>query len=690
MSSTSPPRHEGNSESAPSAPSRRRPPVLTAALVAVLAATTAPAVWVLTRDGVVFREASAGRPAPAVFTPAPDASDPDPSGSGADSGTPGHGTADSGSSDSGGPGSGAAKETSLWRPDVPVRAGTHSDRAPVELGTRFTAARGGWATGVRFYKARGEQGEHTGNLWDARGRRLARVTFEDETASGWQEARFASPVRLAAGRTYTVSYHSTHGTYVGTSGSRPARSGPLATTPHDAGVFGYGSSAFPRRSNPKRYNYWVDVVFRWRPQTGEQRDTGSSTPRPFPGKTTPPPDRGGWEDRGYWPDQIPWDGETAWPGDDPWPDEGRGPDDDRSSGEARRPGGDRWPGEGRGPGRGRWPGKDRWPGATPSPSPDPGGTATSSPGDGSEAPGDGGTPRPTPTGKGSDGPDDTPGTGGTGGPTLTPKPVPPRDPEPVPDGRVCAGHPTPACTGVPPGAKLRTLALNEDSAAYLVTARGTVLDGVRVPGDLVINADDVTVRNSRIDGRVINADGDRTFRFTITDSTIGPASGCQTLPGIGQDKYTALRVHVRGHGDGFRASGDDVTIRDSYVNLCSNPGDHSDGIQTYNTGKNLTFHHNTVDQRHAKDITAPIFLTDDQIMNATVTDNLIMGGTYSIQLKNARGRLVVHDNRLVDRSWVYGPVEADCAKIDWSGNSLVTIDQNYRVTSTVAPLPCSG
>ncbi|MFF0309417.1 DUF4082 domain-containing protein [Streptosporangium sp. NPDC004379] len=683
MSSTSPPRHEGNSESAPPAPSRRRPPVLTTALVAVLAAATGPAVWALTRDGVAFREAAAGRPAPAVFTPVPgDASDPGASGSGgADSRASGSGTSDSGT----GSGSGS-KETSLWRPDTPVRAGTHADRSPVELGTRFTAARGGWATGVRFYKARGEQGEHTGSLWDARGQRLARVTFDDETASGWQEARFASPVRLAAGRTYTVSYHSVHGTYVGTDGSRPARSGPLATTRRDAGVFGYGSSAFPRRSNPKQYNYWVDVVFRWRPQTGEQRDTGASTPRPFPGKTTPAPDRGGWEDRGYWPDQIPWDGETAWPGDDPWPggspapDEGRGPDDDRRSGDARRSGGDRWPGVTPSPS----PEPDGT--ATSGPSPDPGGDATSLPDDGSGSPG-GRTPRPEPTGKGSDGPGDTPGTGG---PTPTSKPVPPRDPDPVPDPRVCAGYPTPACTGVPPGVKLRTLALNEDGAAYRVTKSGTVLDGVHIPGDLLINADDVTVRNSRIDGYVVNADGDKTFRFTIADSTVGPASGCQTLPGIGQDKYTALRVHVRGHGDGFRASGDDVTIRDSYVDLCSNPGDHSDGIQTYNTGKNLTFHHNTVDQRHAKDITAPIFLTDDQIVNATVTDNLIMGGTYSIQLKNARGQLVVRGNRLVDHSWVYGPVEADCAKIDWSGNSLVTIDQNYRVTSTVAPLPCHG
>ncbi|MEU0518220.1 hypothetical protein [Streptosporangium sp. NPDC006007] len=274
------------------------------------------------------------------------------------------------------------------------------------------------------------------------------------------------------------------------------------------------------------------------------------------------------------------------------------------------------------------------------------------------------------------GPAEGPSAGSTGGPTG--------------GATRCPAYPAPDCTGVPPGVKLTELALNEDNAAYRVRTPGTVLDGVHIPGDLLVHADDVTIKNSRIDGLVVNAAGPKTFRFTIADSTVGRADTCQTLPGIGQDKYTALRVHVRGHGDGFRAAGDDVVIRDSYVHLCSNPGDHSDGIQTYHTGKNLIFDHNTVDQRDAKDITAPIFLTDSQIVNASVTDNLVMGGTYSIQVQNGRGRLVVRDNRLVDGSWAYGPVAADCAKIDWAGNTLVTIDEKYRVTSTVGPLNCVG
>ncbi len=274
--------------------------------------------------------------------------------------------------------------------------------------------------------------------------------------------------------------------------------------------------------------------------------------------------------------------------------------------------------------------------------------------------------------------------------TSTPSPPAPT-PSPAataPKGR-CPGYPTPACTGVPPGTELTTLKLTEEGV-YRVTKRGTVLERVHIPGDLLITADDVRVIDSRIDGMVLDEYSGKSYSFTITDSTVGPEKGCLTSPGIGEARYAAKGVLVRGHGDGFRASGDDIDIRDSYVRLCSNPGDHSDGIQTYMTGRGLVLHHNTIDQRFAKDITAPIFITDEQAVDVTVTDNLVMGGTYSIQVRNVRGRQVVRDNKLVDKSWVYGPVDSDCGTVDWSGNTLVTIDDDYRVTSTVGPLACQG
>ena len=62
------------------------------------------------------------------------------------------------------------------------------DTSAVELGLRFTAAKTGYITGVRFFKSTTNTGTHVGSLWTASGTRLATVTFSGESASGWQSA----------------------------------------------------------------------------------------------------------------------------------------------------------------------------------------------------------------------------------------------------------------------------------------------------------------------------------------------------------------------------------------------------------------------------------------------------------------------------------------------------------------------
>ena len=64
----------------------------------------------------------------------------------------------------------------------------------MELGVKFQVSTAGKATGVRFYKGATNTGTHVGNLWSAAGALLASVTFANETASGWQQALFATPV----------------------------------------------------------------------------------------------------------------------------------------------------------------------------------------------------------------------------------------------------------------------------------------------------------------------------------------------------------------------------------------------------------------------------------------------------------------------------------------------------------------
>lgn len=242
-------------------------------------------------------------------------------------------------------------------------------------------------------------------------------------------------------------------------------------------------------------------------------------------------------------------------------------------------------------------------------------------------------------------------------------------------------------TGVPAGTSLTTV-----SSVTLSTA-GQVLDSRLVTGDVTVSANNVVIRNSEIRGRIRNTSGQS---YTIQDSTVGPTSGCASIEAVGYSNYTARRVKLRNVGDGFRISGNNVLIEDSFVLLCSNSGDHSDGIQGYGGGTNIVIRHNTIDQRPARDVTAPIFFADSS-RSAVVVDNLLMGGTYSLRLHDDFtpdvGPWTVTGNRIVSGAWQYGPTlmtNTDCASVTWSDNRLVTIDANYNVTSLGNVVNCSG
>ena len=78
---------------------------------------------------------------------------------------------------------------------------------------KFRSDSSGYITGIRFYKASTNTGTHVGNLWTSTGTRLATATFTSETASGWQQVNFATPVAITANTVYVASYHTNVGHY---------------------------------------------------------------------------------------------------------------------------------------------------------------------------------------------------------------------------------------------------------------------------------------------------------------------------------------------------------------------------------------------------------------------------------------------------------------------------------------------
>ncbi len=166
---------------------------------------------------------------------------------------------------------------SIWGPGFTPGTVDQNDVNAVELGVKFTSDVAGSIAGIRFYKATANTGTHIGNLWSASGTLLGSATFTSESASGWQQVTFASPVPIIPNTTYVASYFAPKGHYSADSTylfDQPAPasgapgivdSAPLhashSTTSSGNGVYRYGTaSGFPAATYNGE-NYWVDVSF---------------------------------------------------------------------------------------------------------------------------------------------------------------------------------------------------------------------------------------------------------------------------------------------------------------------------------------------------------------------------------------------------------------------------------------------
>jgi hypothetical protein len=141
-----------------------------------------------------------------------------------------------------------------------------NESTSIVLGVQFSSSIAGRVQGIRFYKAAGNTGTHVVGLWNAKGTLLAQATVVSETASGWQEGLFATPVSITANTTYVAAYLAPKGHYSATTEgflsavtSSPLTSPASGATPN--GLYTYRSAlAFPT-SSYKATNYWVDVIF---------------------------------------------------------------------------------------------------------------------------------------------------------------------------------------------------------------------------------------------------------------------------------------------------------------------------------------------------------------------------------------------------------------------------------------------
>ncbi|WP_242618229.1 DUF4082 domain-containing protein [Edaphobacter modestus] len=157
---------------------------------------------------------------------------------------------------------------SIWPASATPAIVDSNDATPVEVGVKFVSTLPGVIYGLRFYKASANTGTHVGHLWSSTGTQLASATFTGETASGWQQIIFSTPISVTPNVTYVASYFAPNGHYSADTNyfaSNGVNTPPLqalaSTTNSSNGIYLYSSSGgFPTNSYASS-NYWVDVLF---------------------------------------------------------------------------------------------------------------------------------------------------------------------------------------------------------------------------------------------------------------------------------------------------------------------------------------------------------------------------------------------------------------------------------------------
>lgn len=268
------------------------------------------------------------------------------------------------------------------------------------------------------------------------------------------------------------------------------------------------------------------------------------------------------------------------------------------------------------------------------------------------------------------------------------------------------GYPTPSKVGTPAG----WVAKRTVNGSINVTRPGTVLQDIRVNGDVNIKADRVVIRRARIVGRVWTQwpSGSRLRQFSVTvaDSVLGDPSGrldAHTGEGtIGPGKYTIRRSELYG-SDGFRVSKpqdgsrNNVLIEHNFFRSTKpscDQGLHLDGVQGYFGGQNVTIFHNTIVTQSPCGVTGAIFFAD-MSESATVYDNLLVADGYVLRIQDDhnpdRGPWVIMRNRIVSTG--FGPVastETQCGakSMHWADNRLVTVDSHFNIRSLGRRVSC--
>ncbi|MFV0258282.1 MAG: right-handed parallel beta-helix repeat-containing protein [Acidimicrobiales bacterium] len=241
----------------------------------------------------------------------------------------------------------------------------------------------------------------------------------------------------------------------------------------------------------------------------------------------------------------------------------------------------------------------------------------------------------------------------------TPVPALVRDP----DIEFAAGAASPNAsnTGVPEGTQL-----TRHEGNLVADVDGMVIDGLEVHGIVDIRADNVVIKTSRIVGGdspnfalVHNVNADPGNSFTVIDSEIAANTESTKWNGIYGSNFTATRVNVHHVTDPIRVSGDNVTVRDSWLHDTTYKAQdserrdggptHDDNIQIQGGG-NIVIEGNRMESTHNAAIMIAQEASRPPIGTISIKGNYLNDGACTIKISETPTDIhpVIEDN-------VFGP-----------------------------------
>jgi hypothetical protein len=224
--------------------------------------------------------------------------------------------------------------------------------------------------------------------------------------------------------------------------------------------------------------------------------------------------------------------------------------------------------------------------------------------------------------------------------------------------------PGPSNTGVPAGTVLTP------SGSIRVEQDGAIVEDLDIDGEIMILANDVTIRRVRLrsgDYYPIRYFDNSNTGLVVEDSEIEGTSDDATAS-LSFTDYTARRLNIHGAADGFKADAN-VLIEDSWIHDLRNGTDqHNDGVQSTG-GKGVTLRNNWISGAS----NAAVQTGDEGAAteDLTLECNWFGGGGWTLNIRGSGATVPVNTkiiNNVFSRDHGYGPWTLDDPNPTISGN----------------------